>query len=97
MAILEAMACGKPVISTTVGGIPELIDQGTQGLLVEPGDQVALTHALTKLASNPELACTMGQAGRKTVEGGYSESVILPKISQTYAAIGKADVTACAK
>lgn len=88
MAILEAMAVAKPVISTRVGGIPELIHDGDQGLLIEPGDQPGLTAALLRLANQPAVAKQMGEAGLATVVNGYSETVILPRIGELYAALG---------
>ena len=67
--LVEAMACAVPVISTRVSGIPELIEHGTDGLLVEPADTAAITGAIECLLQNPELASRMGLAGRRKVEG----------------------------
>lgn len=66
--LVEAMACGVPVISTRVSGIPELIEHGAEGLLVEPGDSAAIADAIEQLLGDPELACHMGLAGRHKVE-----------------------------
>ncbi|HPZ06521.1 MAG TPA: glycosyltransferase family 4 protein [Candidatus Eremiobacteraeota bacterium] len=67
-AILEAMACELPVITTSTGGIEELVLQGTTGLMVEPGDIDNLTKALLQLINSPEKRMSMGKAGRKRVE-----------------------------
>jgi glycosyltransferase involved in cell wall biosynthesis len=66
--LVEAMACAVPVISTRMSGIPELIEDGTDGLLVEPGDTQAITDAIERLLRDPELASRMGLAARRKVE-----------------------------
>ena len=63
VASVEAMAFRLPVIATTVGGFPGIVDNGETGLLVPPNDPVALAGALTELLADPERARTMGQAG----------------------------------
>lgn len=65
MTIIEAMACGLPVVATRVGGVPELVVSGANGLLVPPEDTEALAGALRKLIENAQLRRTMGAAGRK--------------------------------
>jgi len=57
----EAMACGLPIIGTTVGGIPEVVIDGENGILVQPKDVSALKQAMYKLIKNPELRTKMGQ------------------------------------
>jgi colanic acid/amylovoran biosynthesis glycosyltransferase len=64
-AIMEAMSCGLPVISTTIGGTGEMINHGREGLLVRPGDENALSAAIVRLAKNLELRNAMGQAARQ--------------------------------
>ena len=63
-SIIEAMYLGKPAVSTTVGGIPTLIQDGVTGLMVPPSDVGALAHAIEQLASNPELRARMGAAAK---------------------------------
>ena len=72
IAILEAMAAGKPVVATTVGGIPEFVAPGQSGLLVPPGDAKALARAIKQLLDDPEKARWMGSQGRKHVREHYS-------------------------
>jgi glycosyltransferase involved in cell wall biosynthesis len=64
-AVLEAMACGKPVVATDVGAVSELIEDGVTGLLVEPEDERALAAALERLLRNEGERRAMGEAGRR--------------------------------
>jgi glycosyltransferase involved in cell wall biosynthesis len=65
--IAEAMAYGKPIVATKVGGIPELVDDAVSGFLVERGDHNAAADKLGQLASDPVLRRKMGEAGRRIV------------------------------
>ena len=62
-AIAEAMACGLPVVSTTVGAIPEMVVDGETGLLVTPGSPARLAEAISRLAGDRALRQAMGRAG----------------------------------
>ncbi len=66
--LLEALATGCPAVSTTVSGIPEIIDSGVNGLLVPAGNPAALAEAMEKILSSPELAARFARAGRKKAE-----------------------------
>ncbi|MCS6923442.1 MAG: glycosyltransferase family 4 protein [Fimbriimonadales bacterium] len=68
MAMLEAMAYGKALIVSPVGGIPEFVTDGQEGILVPPDDIDAISQAIAKLAENPDLRATMGRAARTRVE-----------------------------
>ncbi|OPZ58646.1 MAG: putative glycosyltransferase EpsD [Deltaproteobacteria bacterium ADurb.Bin510] len=71
MSVLEAMSYAIPVVATTVGGLPELIVDGVNGFLVEPGDVDALTARLAELTLDASLRQDMGRSARQTVEAGY--------------------------
>ena len=92
ISLLEAMSWGVPVVSTTVGGIPELIRDGTDGFLIEAGDVPALTRSLVELAGDAALRERMGRAGRAQVMESFSREAVLPRLEQLYADIsgGKA-------
>lgn len=66
--LIEAMAMGLPVVSTTIGAIPEIVDHERDGLLVPPNDEQALAAAIERLMHSPELRRTLGAAARRRVE-----------------------------
>jgi glycosyltransferase involved in cell wall biosynthesis len=68
VVLMEAMACEVPVISSRLSGIPELVEHGVSGLLVEPRDVDGLVESLARLASDRALRDTMGQEGRRKVQ-----------------------------
>jgi glycosyltransferase involved in cell wall biosynthesis len=68
IAILEAMACKKPVVATTAGGIPEIIEDGKNGILVEPDNPTALAEALVTVLRDPCLQHTLANNGYATVQ-----------------------------
>jgi glycosyltransferase involved in cell wall biosynthesis len=67
VVLMEAMATGLPVVASRLSGIPELVTDGVDGLLVPPGDAEAIADALERLASEPGLRRTLGAAGRETI------------------------------
>ena len=71
LAILEAMAVGRPVVATRVGGIPEMVRDGVSGLLVPSNDPVALAAAIVRLLQDRPLAQRLGVAGRELVRRHY--------------------------
>jgi len=70
--IAEAMAYSKPILATKVGGIPELVDDGVTGFLVERGDTVAAANKLNRLSEDPDLRRRLGEAGRKVVSERFA-------------------------
>jgi starch synthase len=82
---LEAMACETPVVASGVGGILEVVEDGTTGLLVPPAQPAALAQALTRVLGNPDLARDMGRAGRRRVEEKFSWASVAERTEQVYA------------
>lgn len=82
--ILEAMASGRPVIATAVGGNPELVVDGETGLLVPPNDPPAMAAAITKLLGEPQLRKQMGESGRRRVEEKFSLEVMVRNYAKVY-------------
>jgi len=76
LALIEAMACGLPVVSTPIGGIPEIVTHGKNGLLVQPRDFDQLRDALRDLIANRDRAASLGQAAARTVRARYSREAI---------------------
>jgi len=82
--ILEAMACGLPVIATDVGGNAELVQHGQTGLVIPPDDVQALAQALCSMASQPQEARRLGAAGRAAVEQRFSLQAMVAAYQQLY-------------
>jgi len=82
--ILEAMACGRAVVATAVGGNPELVVDGETGLLVPPNDPSAMATAITKLLRGPEQCRQMGELGRRRVEEKFSLEVMVRNYAKVY-------------
>ncbi len=70
--MLEAMAAGKPVIASRVGGLPELVADGETGLLVAPKNAEVLAGAIARLASEKSLAREMGRRGAERARASFS-------------------------
>jgi len=84
LVILEAMAAGKPVVATTVGGIPEIINHKETGLLVSAGDVPALAEAILWLVQNPQVASVMGRKGLDLAGAKFSREKMLQEIFCIY-------------
>jgi len=85
VAAVEASACGLPVVASRIGGLPEVVVDGTTGFLFPPGDTDALVQILSSLIESPELRYRLGQAGRAFVEQQYSWEESVDKMVQIYA------------
>ena len=72
VAVLEASACGKPVVVANVGGLPEVVENGITGFVVEPKNIIVLADVLNKLILHPELRIEMGIKGRERVIKKYN-------------------------
>lgn len=83
-AVVEAMACERPVVATRVGGIPEAVEDGESGVLVERGDVEALADAITLLAKDSTRRASMGAAGRRIVERRFTWEKNAEKTVQVY-------------
>jgi glycosyltransferase involved in cell wall biosynthesis len=84
ISILEAMARRKPVVASAVGGIPEVLTNGLDGLLVPPADPASLAEACIRLACSPDLRIRMGESGRATVEARFSLDAMVRQIETIY-------------
>lgn len=84
MAILEAMSWAIPVVTTPVGGIPEVVTEGQEGLLVNSGDIVGLAHALARLLAAPSLRRKLGERGRRKIESEFSIKILQPQLEQLW-------------
>jgi glycosyltransferase involved in cell wall biosynthesis len=83
-AVLEAMAGSRPVVATSVGGLPEIVDHGRTGLLVPPGRPDELAGALLDLLSDPDRAAAMGAAGRARVEREFTVETMVRAYSEIF-------------
>lgn len=83
-AVLETMACGKPVVAFNTGGNPELIEHGVTGLLVDSGDIEALTNAITGLLENDSKTRTMGIHARERIETYFDVRINAKKTQEIY-------------
>lgn len=91
-SIVEAMANGKPIIASAVGGIPDMIDSES-GILVPAGDAPALAEAMILLAQNPQRRIRMGRAAQDRYRKLFSPKAVVPLMLETYGriAVGNKD------
>jgi glycosyltransferase involved in cell wall biosynthesis len=93
MVALEAMERARPVIASSVGGLPEIVADGETGLVVEPADPEGLADAIVALASDPDGAAAMGRAGRERALREFTPEQSADRIEELYrAALGSDDV-----
>jgi len=93
VVLMEAMATGLPVVASRLSGIPEAVHDDVEGLLVPPGDPVALADALERLAREPDLRVRLGTAGRATVLRAFdvdaNARTLADRITQHLVATGR--------
>ncbi len=82
MALVEASACGKPVIAGRSGGVPDAVLEGVTGLLVDPCDSDAVAAVIVKVLREPDLAKTLGTSGREGVESQMNWTRAADKFAQ---------------
>jgi glycosyltransferase involved in cell wall biosynthesis len=87
VSAIEALAAGKPVVATRVGGVPDVVRDEIDGFLVEPGDVEALADRLARLARDPALRERMGQSGRARVLPRYAVERLIDDVDRLYQAL----------
>jgi len=84
LALMEAQACGLPVVASRLGGIMSLIDDGRTGLFVEPNDPKQLAEAVIRILTDPEFARALGIQAREFIEREGSADEMTQKIFDVY-------------
>src|SRR5947207_1924940 len=87
VSVIEALAAERPVVATRVGGVPDVVRDGEDGFLVEPGDVEQLADRLAVLARDPELRQRMGRAGRERVLPRYGVEQLIDSVDRLYRAL----------
>jgi glycosyltransferase involved in cell wall biosynthesis len=86
-SLLDAMACARPIVATTVGGIPEVVQDGETGLLVPPRNARAMASAIVALLKDPERRRRMGRAGLNRLRGRFTVERMVAETAQVYARV----------
>jgi glycosyltransferase involved in cell wall biosynthesis len=84
LAVMEYMACVAPIVATAVGGVPDLIEDGVHGLLVEPHDPAALAAAIGRLLTDRELARRLGQAASERQRAEFDLDGVVRRLEALY-------------
>ena len=84
MSIIEAMRSGKAIVSTCVGAIPDMIQPGISGILIDPGKPEQIAEAVLQLKNDPELRGKISLGGRKAFEDGFETSRVVREIKTVY-------------
>ena len=87
LVTLEALAAGVPIVASAVGGIPDQIRHGREGLLVPPGDTDAMAEALLELLRDPARTRRLGEAGRRRATSEFSHATMVGRIEAVYRAV----------
>ena len=84
MALLEALAMERPVVATRVGGVPEVVEHGVNGLLVDPADTLSLIGSIRELIEDRPKAISLGKAGRARIEQEFSANLMAARMLGMY-------------
>jgi glycosyltransferase involved in cell wall biosynthesis len=84
LAALEAMDAARPVVATRVGGLPEVVEEGRTGLLVDPASPAALAAGLRDVLERPDLGRSLGEAGRRRVEAHFRAATMARRVESIY-------------
>ncbi len=84
LVLIEAMACARPVVATAAGGVLDIVDDGTTGILVTPGDAGETARAVLRILSDPTLAGAMGRAGRRKAEREFDLPTYARRVESVY-------------
>ena len=84
VSAIESLASGTPVVANRVGGVPDVVRDGVDGFLVEPGDVEAAAERLATLAADPGLRTRLGESGRARVLARYSVSRLVDDVDRLY-------------
>ena len=87
MALLEGMACGLPLISTRVGGIPDVIEDNKNGFLIEPGDVSELAAKMIALCTDHNLRDEMGRCSKRLCDANFSVEGYIENLVNIYNSI----------
>jgi glycosyltransferase involved in cell wall biosynthesis len=84
LVLLEAMLAGVPAVATSVGGVPEVVEDGRHALLVAPHDPDALADALARILDDPRLAARLSEAGQRHARAEYTREKLAERVSALY-------------
>jgi glycosyltransferase involved in cell wall biosynthesis len=87
VSAIEALAAGRPVVATKVGGVPDVVRDGEDGYLVDAGDTKELAERLARLANDPSLRQRMGEEGRKRVLPRYAVDRLVDDVDRLYSSL----------
>lgn len=83
-SVMEAMRAGLPIVATRVGGVPEMIEDGVSGMLVDPGDPQGIADAVAAIVDDPALAARLGEAARRRFDQRYTTDVMYNAIRKAF-------------
>jgi glycosyltransferase involved in cell wall biosynthesis len=89
LAVLEAMAAGVPVVASRVGSVPELIDHGRTGFLIDPGDSPALAREIGYILDHPDRAREIAGAASAAVDGRYTVETMVDKYAALFESLAE--------